>query len=304
MRRDDIEKLLGAYATGTLTAGERAALYEAALEDQALYDALMREEPLRELFEDPVAHARMIAVLSGSPARPPAWWRRPAPWAVAGTLATAGLVAFFLVAPRPSDMMPQMRMAQQPAPAPVLTEKKEIARAPSRKRPARESFKDAVSAVAPMPQAVDVKADFGETERAEAPAALGAAVATLSYKVLRQSGEQFVETAPGTVFDSGDVVRLAVVPPGDGQLIIDAGPEARIHMVAAKVGVPVIVPATGGIRLGPGAGVRTARITFLAAAEAKAMAKGMRMRDASSKESSNSVSGAAPVVVDVVLQFR
>ena len=223
---------------------------------------------------------------------------------MAGTLATAGLVAFFMVAPRPPAIMPLAHMEQQPVPAPVLTEKKEIARAPSRKPTARESFKDAVSAVAPMQQAVDVKADFRETERAEAPAALGAAVATLSYKVLRQSGEQFVETAPGTVFDSGDVVRLVVFPPADGQLVFQEGSELALHAVAAKKGEPAIVPAKGGIRLGPGAGSRTVLLTFMMAAEAKAMVKGMRMRDASSQEISNSVSGAAPVVVEVVLQFR
>lgn len=304
MKRDDIEKLLGAYATGTLTAGERAALYEAALEDQTLYDALMREQPLRELFEDPVSRARMIAVLSGSPSRSPAWWRRPAPWAVAGTLATAGLVAFFAVTPRPPAIMPQMRMEHHPAPSMVLTEKKEIARTPSRKPPAQEFFKDAAPAVAPMPQAADIKADFQKLERAEAPAALGAAVATLSYKVLRQSGEQFVETAPGTVFDSGDVVRLVVFPPADGQLVFQEGSELALHAVAAKKGEPAIVPATGGITLGPGAGSRTVRIAFTAAAEAKAMAKGMRMREASANEISSSVSGATPVTMDVVLQFR
>ncbi len=35
------EKLLGGYATGTLTGEEREALMQAALHDQALFDALM-----------------------------------------------------------------------------------------------------------------------------------------------------------------------------------------------------------------------------------------------------------------------
>ena len=37
MKREDIEKLLGGYATGTLTGEERQALFEAALTDQALF---------------------------------------------------------------------------------------------------------------------------------------------------------------------------------------------------------------------------------------------------------------------------
>lgn len=67
MRREDIRKLLGGYATGTLTAEERQALFEAALDDQELFDALAKEQPLRELLEDPAARARLLAALDDSP---------------------------------------------------------------------------------------------------------------------------------------------------------------------------------------------------------------------------------------------
>ncbi len=40
MTQDEIRRLLGGYATNTLTDGERTALFEAALEDQELFDAL------------------------------------------------------------------------------------------------------------------------------------------------------------------------------------------------------------------------------------------------------------------------
>ena len=52
MRPEDIRKLLGGYATGTLTAEERQALFEAALDDQALFDALAKEQPLRDLLDE------------------------------------------------------------------------------------------------------------------------------------------------------------------------------------------------------------------------------------------------------------
>ena len=67
MRREDIRKLLGGYATGTLTAEERQALFEAALDDQELFDALAKEQPLRELLEDPAARARLLAALDDGP---------------------------------------------------------------------------------------------------------------------------------------------------------------------------------------------------------------------------------------------
>jgi hypothetical protein len=67
MRREDIRKLLGGYATGTLTAEERQALFEAALDDQELFDALAKEQPLRDLLEDPAARAHLLAALDDGP---------------------------------------------------------------------------------------------------------------------------------------------------------------------------------------------------------------------------------------------
>src|ERR1019366_478681 len=40
MSPEDIKKLLGGYATGTLTAEERQGLFAAALEDQEMFDAV------------------------------------------------------------------------------------------------------------------------------------------------------------------------------------------------------------------------------------------------------------------------
>ena len=94
MSREDIQKLLGGYATGTLTPDERNALFAAAIEDQELFDALMREEPLRELLQDPVANRRLRAALA-VPSRA-AWyhqWLRPAGL----TAAAAGIVAIGVV---------------------------------------------------------------------------------------------------------------------------------------------------------------------------------------------------------------
>src|ERR1019366_6497011 len=63
MSPEDIKKLLGGYATGTLTAEERQALFAAALEDQELFDALAREQSLRDLLRDPAARAQLLAAL-------------------------------------------------------------------------------------------------------------------------------------------------------------------------------------------------------------------------------------------------
>jgi len=104
MKREDIEKLLGGYATGTLTPEEREALFAAALEDQVLFDALAHEEPLRQLLQDPLAKTRLRSALV--PAAEPRYrrWLRPAVWAVPAVGLAA--IVVILVMQRPAERQP------------------------------------------------------------------------------------------------------------------------------------------------------------------------------------------------------
>jgi hypothetical protein len=88
MKREDIEKLLGGYAAGTLTPAEREALFAAALEDQQLFETLAGEEPLRELLQDPAARGQLLASLDKAPEP---WYYRPVHPALIFA-ATAGIV--------------------------------------------------------------------------------------------------------------------------------------------------------------------------------------------------------------------
>jgi len=99
MSRDEIQKLLGGYASNTLSEAERSALMEAALEDQELFDALAKEQALREVLDDPAARRQLIAALA--PSRSWAWLRRPAPLAMAGGFAALVIVSVILVRPKP-----------------------------------------------------------------------------------------------------------------------------------------------------------------------------------------------------------
>jgi hypothetical protein len=97
MSPEDIKKLLGGYATGTLTTEEQQALFAAALEDQELFDSLAREQSLRDLLRDPAARAELLGALHASASRFGGFWqwlRRPM---VAG-LATAGVAAIAALA--------------------------------------------------------------------------------------------------------------------------------------------------------------------------------------------------------------
>src|ERR1039458_7035627 len=97
MSREEIQKLLGGYATDTLSEAERRALFEAAIDDQELFDALAKEQALRDVLHDPSARQQLIEVLG--PAREPVaarawrWLRQPAALAMAGGMAALLIVA-------------------------------------------------------------------------------------------------------------------------------------------------------------------------------------------------------------------
>jgi len=122
MNPRDIEKLLGGYAAGTLTDAEQQALCEAALHDQALFDALVREQPLRDLLRDPASRERLLAALDPPPRR--AWLWRP----VAAALAMAAIaVVAVSIARRPRPVL--ISRAVQPA-APAVSGKPQAATQP------------------------------------------------------------------------------------------------------------------------------------------------------------------------------
>src|SRR4051812_26572570 len=117
MTPQEIRKLLGGYATGSLTDAEQQALFAAALDDQELFDELAREQSLRELLSDPSARAEMLAAVEE---RPKVWgWWRPA----AAVLAMAGLAAVAVLVmrpkPQPTPLTAPRVVEPPPAPAPA-----------------------------------------------------------------------------------------------------------------------------------------------------------------------------------------
>lgn len=57
---DDVRKLLGGYATGTLSDDEKKALFDAAIHDDALFAALADEDALKEILDDSSVRARLL----------------------------------------------------------------------------------------------------------------------------------------------------------------------------------------------------------------------------------------------------
>src|SRR6266481_9620207 len=131
MKDEDIQNLLGGFATGTLTESERELLVGAALHNQELFNALADEEALREFIADPASRRRLLQALQQTPEpgfaqRLTGWMRRPAIWAVAGSVMAALMVTVAIRQSRP----PAMEMARSTAPAVAVTSPSEKAAQP------------------------------------------------------------------------------------------------------------------------------------------------------------------------------
>ncbi len=98
MSGEDIRKLLGGYATGTLSKDEQQALFEAALRDEKLFAALAVEQALREMLDDPANRAAVLRALEPPPAR--GWaWRWMVPVGIAAGLVVITSVIFVFQRP-------------------------------------------------------------------------------------------------------------------------------------------------------------------------------------------------------------
>jgi hypothetical protein len=164
--RPDLEKLLGGYAAGTLTAEERRALFDAALADQTLFDALADEEALREVLADPACRERVQSALVEPPRT--IWLRRPAVWALAATVAAAVVLTVAVVRTRPARVM-------APAPQRIAMAKKPelpdfVTSAPEQ-RAAHASRQQAVTEARPAPRGFTPPATVTAAQPAFAPPA-------------------------------------------------------------------------------------------------------------------------------------
>jgi hypothetical protein len=149
MTPDEARKLLGGYATGTLTPEEQQALFAAALTDQELFDALMKEQALKEVLDDRSMRAELLTSLEA--AGRGGWWawlKRPwiVPAAAAAVLATATVGVMVQVerqheAKKPVAVTEVRPASPSPAPRPPAPPQREstpqVAETQTRPSPAR-----------------------------------------------------------------------------------------------------------------------------------------------------------------------
>src|SRR5258708_23908310 len=124
MTNDEIRKLLGGYATNTLTDAERKLLFEAALDNQELFNAMQEEQALKDLLSDPVSREQVRqALATPAPARRAAgWWSQWWAWGGAASAVVAAILIVTIIKWNPGQPQrqevaatPVMKPREQPA---------------------------------------------------------------------------------------------------------------------------------------------------------------------------------------------
>jgi len=241
MTSEQARKLLGGYATNSLTEAERRALFEAALDDQELFDALQQEEALKELLADPASRNQIQQALAEAPLSRPvrAWFSKVRLW---GGLAGAVAAAVLIVAVIRSNDQQKFRVARVTPSAPmpasaVEPEPKKLESAPRRassrsprvlREPANSTVTgsldtppapapQAASAPPPPPQPAPAIAGRIQAFRDERQSLQAAAF--LRYSLAKRDASGAYSVLPTNALPQpGDAVRLSVSSALDGSL--------------------------------------------------------------------------------------
>jgi hypothetical protein len=171
MSREDVKKLLGGYATGTLTAAEQEALFEAALHDQELFQALADEQALKDVLDDPGHRAAVLSALDSGPRRSSIWRWMPAFGILSVVVVIASVVVHRLpLQPTAIPQVAELRSARisPPIAPPVESAPVERDEAGSLKPPAplRESSRKELARNAPEPRPAPAKQESAAADAA------------------------------------------------------------------------------------------------------------------------------------------
>jgi hypothetical protein len=260
MTPEDIRKLLGGYATDTLSEEEKKALYEAALHDDELFKAMADEHALREMLADPRARASVLRAVDP----PVSAWRWAIPIGIAASLVIVSSVVFVFNRPhqavlQESAMPAAQRMVQPalqpelpakaPAPPPSTSVARKLAPAPAR-RPEKQESRAVTGGIAGG-------APAGE-------AGLSDAAGTLQYTILKRGADgKFNPVDPASTFTPTDSVRLNVEANQPGFLeVSQKEPPKLLFGGQIQKQVPIVVPSTGSIPL-DNTNLRTVHLLFV-----------------------------------------
>ena len=243
MNPEDVRKLIGGYATGSLSEAERKALFDAALADQELFDELAGEQVLKEILEEPGARQRLLSALGAEAKSVQApWWSKPWPWM--GGAVTVAVAIIIVVALRTPVPQPQpQEIAQVPKAAETVA-----APAPPPPPPAAPKALRKIAPPAPVPVApaplVDAIAE-ARADKAEAqPQARRQAVGAVSEFAAR--GAANIVSVFGFNYTVGADGVLEIVPSSPGFLSVADGTNVLLPSGLVPAGMPVRVQIPAG----------------------------------------------------------
>jgi hypothetical protein len=331
MTDEDIRKLLGGYATNTLSEEEQKALYEAALQDDKLFAALADEHALREMLDDPQARAALLRAVAPPPVSHDAARRWLVPVSIAASVLVIASVVF--VFNRPNDLpkteiartvaqpalQPEVRTdspAKENVPAvPQALPQPRKPEAPTVQDEKKKLFKDAPPMVAATEAVPAVPMSAPAASTAPPPATGAVNAGKLQYTVLKRDTDgSYKAVDSGSTFASTDSVKLNVEAGESGFLeVTQKNPPKLLYGGPVEKQVPVVVPATGSIPLG---GRNTLQIQFIQqsfAAGAQANAVGRQLapkslsrqkaaQEAVSDKAADQTARQEPVTIEVDLK--
>ncbi len=237
----EMERLLGGYATDTLSDAEKKLLFEAALEDQELFNALQDEQALRELLADGASRQAIQQALEAP--RPFRRFAAPWRWPLVVGLAAACLLSVVVVR---WDMSPPPRIVQNEV---ALVQRDAISRVPETPKTAEPAaaaprIVHKQKAIGPIAKKQEPARSVGQlfAPAAPAPAPMAAPMPQTSAQlgtgnagfvggvvrmplfplvVLRRDRDgSYSEVAAGDVIQAGDWLRFEVRPQSVGTLAI------------------------------------------------------------------------------------
>ena len=260
MNPEDVRKLIGGYATGSLSEAERRLLLDAALEDQELFDELAGEHILKEILEEPGARQRLLSALETEqkPVQAP-WWSRSWPWM--GAAVTVAVAIIIVVAqrtpPPPAQEIAQVLKPSEPvatpAPLPLPAPRSATPKA-LRKDAPPPAFADAPKpSVDAIEEARSDKAQLQDAAPAPPPpvpqpqrvavgavsefAARGGRAQALSANIVSAFGFSYTVSADRT---------LEIIPSSAGFLSVADGANVLRPSGPAAAGAPVRVQIPAG----------------------------------------------------------
>jgi hypothetical protein len=218
---DDVRRLLGGYATGTLTEPEKQLLYEAALHDEHLFNALANEQALKDLLDDPAARAQVLQATEtldfSIRAGLREWFSRPRAKALVATGAVL-VVAIAISTHRDQQKMQvgQRSVSVAPtisAPLPAQREEPAAASKPRAAKPAPEKREAMTRLKIAPPAERRSQAVMISSSPAESFAAVTVSPPSLPFKyvLMKRSGSgEYEPVSADAEFSATDEVRVVV----------------------------------------------------------------------------------------------